>query len=72
MTGLEYLRSLHEVCQFQTREGARVGLASNSELRRWLKQGVVVVNGAKLREDDKLPYPVQSMYMFPNRRITMV
>lgn len=45
MNAFEYLRNLHEVCQFQTREGSKVGKASNSELRRWINNGALVING---------------------------
>ena len=66
MTGLQYLLSLHEVCKFQTKEGEKVGWASNSELRRWLRSGVVHVNGKPLGVDDQLPEEVVSVVLFPN------
>lgn len=72
MNAFEYLKTLHEVCQFQTREGAKIGLASNSELRRWLRNGVLVMNGRKVGEQDALPYPITSVYLFPKHRVTLL
>jgi hypothetical protein len=67
MTALQYLRSLNEVCVFQTRERG-VGPASNSELARWLKDKAMHINGVALAPADKIPYPVKSVVLFPNSR----
>lgn len=63
-TGLSYLLSLHEVCVFQTREGARVGPASNSEMRRWLKNSVLRINGKVIGWDEVIDYPIHSVTLF--------
>lgn len=69
MQPLAYLIRLHEVCQFQTKEGARVGPASNSELRRWLKQGAVQINGIKIKPEDEIKVEhIQSIILFPNNK----
>lgn len=70
MTGLELLKGLHEVCQFQSKEGAKIGKASNSELRRWLQQGAVEVNGHKLGWDEVIDFPIMSLVMFPKKHRT--
>lgn len=72
MTGYEYLKQLHEVCQFQTREGQKTGIASNSELRRWLRNGVLVVNGRKVGENEAMSYPISSAWLFPKKRVTLL
>lgn len=41
MNAWQFLMRLHEVCHFQTREGKKVGRASNSELKRWCQNGVL-------------------------------
>ena len=63
-TGLSYLLSLHEVCVFQTREGSRVGPASNSEMRRWLKNSVLRINGKVIAWDEVIDYPIHSVTLF--------
>lgn len=70
MNGLQFIRSLHEVCQFQTKEGAKIGIASNSELKRWLTNGAVEVNGHKLLPDDEIDFPIFSIVLFPKRART--
>lgn len=72
MNAFQYLRGLHEVCQFQTREGARIGLASNSELRRWLQNGAVVINHEKVKVDEEIDFPIFSVYLFPKNRVTLL
>lgn len=44
MTAWEFLRDLHIVCKFQTREGKKVGVASNSELKRWIQNKALIIN----------------------------
>lgn len=69
MTGWELLRSLHEVCCFQSME-KRVGVATSSELRRWCKQACLEVNGQALKDNEEVTYPIWSVVLFPknNRR----
>lgn len=72
-TGLSYMLSLHEVCVFQTREGARVGPASNSEMRRWLKNGVLRINGKTIAWDEVIDYPIQSVTLFSKKnKVTLL
>lgn len=67
MNAIQYLRSLHEVCVFQT-QGRGVGPASNSELGRWLKDKALHINGLSIAPTDKMPYPIKSVVLFPNSR----
>lgn len=63
---------LHDVCMFQTREGACVGKASNSELRRWIKNGVLSLNDFKVAENEIIDYPIYKVTMFTkNKKITL-
>lgn len=73
MTGIEYLRSLHEVCYFQTREKG-TGLASNSELGRWLKDKALRINGQPVGPMEQIPAPITSVVLFPksNQRRTTI
>jgi hypothetical protein len=72
-TGWEWLRSLHHVCHFQTREGPKVGRASNSELKRWLLNGAVRVNGQVLKWDEPMDFPVFSAVLFPKtEKVTLL
>lgn len=72
MTLFTYLQRLHEVCAFQTREGKKIGLASKSELRRWIKNGVVTINGHKVTEDEALDYPIVSVKLFTKRNTVTI
>lgn len=64
MTPFEYLKNLHETCVFQTREGAKTGVASNGELRRWLKNQVLSINGFKITENEVIDYPILRVTLF--------
>ena len=70
MNGWTYLRQLNEFCSFASRE--RAGKASNGELKRWLENGAVVVNGEKLQWDEVMDFPVHSVVLFPNNRVTLL
>ena len=74
MKALAFLLSLHEVCSFQTKEGAKVGRASNSELKRWLQNRAVQINGEPVAWDEPIDFIVNSVVLFPNnmeRRTTL-
>lgn len=74
MTGIQYLRSLHEVCRFQSTERG-AGVASGSELNRWLKSHVLHVNGKAIGPTEKINFPITSVVLFPSsskRRCTLL
>lgn len=72
-TGLSYMLNLHEVCCFQTREGALTGPASNSEIRRWLKNAVLKINGKNIAWDEVINYPIHSVTLFSKKnKVTLL
>lgn len=69
---IDYLKSLHEICRFQTREGAKIGIASNGELLRWLKNQVLSINGQKVKFDEMIDYPIFEVSLFTkDKKITL-
>ena len=72
MTAYDFLKILHDDwCHFQTREGKKVGIASNAELKRWFHNGAVVINGERSRWDDVVKFPIYSMVLFPKHPVTL-
>lgn len=81
MTAWKFLIDLHAVCHFMSREnrtrsdaapGSLRMEASRSELKRWLMQGAVVINGEKVDWDEEMDFPIHSVVLFPSgRRVTM-
>lgn len=67
-TCFQQLVSLHAVCRFQTREGDKVGPASNSELRRWFANKCVEVNFELVGEKDPWPPVIKSIVLFPKNK----
>lgn len=63
MNGIEYLLQLHEVCHFTSSERSP-STASNSELRRWLNEGVLRINGQVVKAEDQIPQPVTSVILW--------
>jgi hypothetical protein len=72
MNALEFLKALHEVCHFQTREGKKVGRASNNELRRWIENKALVVNGEKVEWHEIMDFQMISVVLFPKHPITLL
>lgn len=74
MTCMQYLRSLHEVCCFQSQEKGP-GPASGSELGRFLKSKSLLINGKAVGPQDPIPLPITSVVLFPNskrKRVTLL
>ncbi len=72
MNAWQFLISLHEVCRFQTREGKKVGTASNSELKRWCQNKAFIINGESVAWDEILDFPIFSVCLFPKNQITLL
>jgi hypothetical protein len=73
MTAFQFLMNLHSVCHFQMREGKRVGRASGSEVKRWIQNKAVVINGEHVAPDELIDFPVFSLVLFPKgSRVTLV
>jgi len=72
MTMWGYLRELHSVCHFQSKE-KRVGVATNSELKRWIQNKALEINGEKVEWDEVINFHIHSVVLFPKRgRITLL
>lgn len=72
-TAWQYLIRLHKWIPFWSVE--RPGtIASASELKRWLINRAVLINGVPMRPDDPMPDEVTSLILFPkgSRRTTIV
>lgn len=72
MTAWAFLRSINELCHFQTREGKKVGAASNSELKRWIQNKAFIINGETVEWNELIDFPVFSVVLFPNRPVTLL
>ena len=68
----DYVIQLKNHCHIHSAEGQR-GPASNSEVKRWIEQGAVVINGKRWKPMDPCP-AVQSVVLFPkgSRRTTLL
>ncbi len=64
MTAWEFLRDLHTVCKFQTREGKKVGTASASELKRWIQNKALCIDNRIVTWDEELCFPLSSVTLF--------
>ena len=66
-----FLRLLSEKkCVPWSREKA--GYPTNSELRRWLESGSVVINGKRPKPSDEVVFPVDGLVFFPkSSRVTL-
>ena len=69
MTAFFFLKDVNDVCCFMSRE--RPGRASNSELKRWIQNKAVVINGKPVKFDEEIVFPVTEMYLFPKNRVTL-
>jgi len=69
MNAWEFLMDLNTVCHFMSRE--RTGKASNSELKRWIKNQALVVNGERVKWDELIDFPIISVVLFPKKPVTL-
>ena len=72
MKAIQFLTNLHEVCSFQTREGKKVGKASTSELRRWIQNKALLINGETVEVNEEIDFPVFSVVLFPKNPVTLL
>ena len=72
MTAFEYLKSLKYLPG--STENKHYGRPSNSEIRRWLLNGSVIIDGDKPKPDDIVYLPIWELIFFPNskRKTTMI
>ena len=70
-TAWTFLRELHSICHFQTRERG-TGTASASELKRWLQNKAIRINGETVDWDEIIDFPIFSVVLFPKKgRVTL-
>jgi len=69
MTAWDFLKDLNNVCCFMSRE--RTGRATNSELKRWCENKAVSINGNRVKFNDEIQFPITSMFLFPNHKVTL-
>jgi hypothetical protein len=51
-----------------SKEGNKLDPPSNGELRRWVKNGVVLCNGRTLTLEGQVEFPITSLTLFPNNK----
>ena len=74
MTALQYILTLRPALPFSAERG-NVAPPSNGEVKRWLQNGAVHLNGKRVGPDDVvIKEHVQSLVFFPKaqRRTTVV
>ena len=77
-TALDFVMRVHRLCHtdekpvgFWSRE--LKGVASNSEVRRWMENSAVRFNGKAMKPKDMLDFPLLSVVLFPKGdRITIL
>jgi hypothetical protein len=73
---IDFLKWLRDDTPYgpHSREGKLIGCPSNSELRRWLRDGNVLVNGKRLAPDTSVVWPIWQLIFFPETKsqITLV
>jgi len=70
LTFLVTLRDETGCCPFNNRQG----LATNSDLRRWINEGSITFNGERLQWNDEVQFPLTDLVFFPKsakKRITL-
>ena len=65
MTAWDFLKELNKVCYFMSRE--KTGKATKSELKRWLQNKAVSINGERVRFDQEIAFPITEMFLFPKK-----
>jgi hypothetical protein len=78
VTAFEFITRIHRLghtdekpAGFWSREGK--GVASNSEVRRWLENSAIRFNGKALKPKEMLDFPLHSVVLFPKGdRITIL
>lgn len=64
MTALEFLLTLRPALPF-SKERGRVAPPSNGEVKRWLLNKAVSINGVRLAPGQDVQFPVTSLVFFP-------
>lgn len=70
-TAWNFLKELHSVMHFQSREGAKRDKASSSELKRWIQNKAFIINGETVTPEELIDFPVFSVVLFPKNKVTI-
>lgn len=68
MTALQFVLSMGSAIPMSVENPCKQ--ATNSEIRRWLDQQSVVINGKKPKSKDTIDLPVTSLIFFPKSKAT--
>lgn len=72
MTAWSFLRQMASIYHFHSRERPATGRASNSELKRWIQNKALIVNGETVAWDEPMDFPVFSVVLFPKHPLTLI
>lgn len=73
MTALEFIISLRPAVPMGF-QGTKPIEASNGQIRRWLQDKAIIINGTKPGPQDEIQYPITQVVFFPkspDRRATI-
>ena len=62
----EYLKFLRDKSMHPWAIGKPMGVPSNSDIRRWLESGSVIINEKKPGWKDTIEIPVKQVVLFPS------
>jgi hypothetical protein len=75
-TGWQFMMRLSQLHRgFCSKEGNKVSRASNSELKRWVQNNALLINGEFVKWDEPIDFPICSIVLFPKndkQRITIL
>jgi hypothetical protein len=71
MTAYEYLKRFDHLPMSIERPCT---IPTNSEIRRWLKQSAVIINGKRPKPSDEIEFPITELVYFPKgkRKTTVI
>ncbi|HEC64696.1 hypothetical protein LCGC14_2135850 [marine sediment metagenome] len=70
MKAIDFLKRERDegFCCPHTREKSLAGLPSNTELRRWLSKGSVMINWQNPKPGDEVVFPILQLMFFPGTK----
>ena len=72
MIALSFIVSMRPAVPMSTERPCTI--ASNSEIRRWLDAGAIIINGVTPKAKDEITFPITQLIFFPKsqrRRCTI-
>ncbi len=74
LTALNYLKCFKEYGHLPMSVERPCTEATNSEIKRWLKSGSVIINGKRPNINDEIEFPITELVFFPKgkRKTTMI